>query len=229
MISVLVVEDDEVAGEAHENYVGRVPGFEVVGRVRTGQAALRFLDENAVDLVLLDLRLPDMHGLRISRALRTGGGTTDVIAVTSVRDLKAVRDSVASGVVQYLLKPFTFAAMREKLENYAAFRASLDHNGQVSGQGEIDRAFSALRGVERANLPKGMGQETLDAVVAALRESPDGASAEAVGRTSGVSRVTARRYLEYLVDNGMARRSPRHGAVGRPELAYQWTGATDGS
>lgn len=229
MISVLVVEDDEVAGEAHENYVGRVPGFEVIGRVRTGQAALRFLDEHPVDLVLLDLRLPDMHGLRISRALRTTGGSTDVIAVTSVRDLKVVRDSVASGVVQYLLKPFTFAAMRDKLESYAAFRASLADDGQAGGQGDIDRAFSALRGVERVSLPKGMGQETLDAVISAVRGSPEGASAEAVGRVSGVSRVTARRYLEYLVDTGVVRRSPRHGSVGRPEMSYRWTGATGGS
>ncbi len=224
MISVLVVEDDPVAGEAHENYVGRVAGFEVVGRVRTGQAALRFLDDHPVDLVLLDLRLPDMHGLQVSRALRSAGGSTDVIAVTSVRDLKVVRDSVASGVVQYLLKPFTFAAMRDKLESYATFRASLGHDGQVSGQGEIDRAFSALRGIDRASLPKGMSEETLGAVIAAVRAAQEGASAEAVGRDSGVSRVTARRYLEHLVESGVVRRQPRHGGVGRPEMTYRWHG-----
>ncbi|MDR7300522.1 response regulator [Haloactinomyces albus] len=225
MISVLVVEDDPVAGEAHESYVQRVPGFDVAGRVRTGQAALRFLEETAVDLVLLDLRLPDMDGLQVSRALRMIGSGTDVIAVTSARDLKVVRDSVASGVVQYLLKPFTFAAMRDKLEHYARFRSTLGHDREASGQGEIDRAFSALREGNRSSLPKGMGEETLAAVVSAVRANP-GASAEAIGRASGVSRVTARRYLEYLVDSGMVLRRPQYGGVGRPEMTYLWHAET---
>lgn len=221
MISVLVVEDDPVAGEAHATYVSRVSGFEVVGRVPTGQAALRFLKHTPVDLVLLDLGLPDMDGLQVARALRTGGSETDVIVVTSARELKRVRASVASGVVQYLIKPFTFAAMREKLEHYARFRASLGADREASGQGEIDRAFSALRGVDRASLPKGMGEETLAAVMSALRHHPRGASAGAVGDAAGVSRVTARRYLEYLVDHGVATRQPSYGGVGRPEMTYR--------
>lgn len=224
MISVLVVEDDPVAGEAHELYVGRVEGFRVAGRVRTGQEALRFLEQTPVDLVLLDLRLPDMDGLAVARALRTAGSGADVIAVTSARDLKVVRASVASGVVQYLLKPFTFAAMREKLEHYARFRESLEHDREASGQHEIDRAFAALRDVDRTSLPKGMSEETLAAVVSALRAHREGAAAGAVGEQAGVSRVTARRYLEYLVDNGIARREPQYGGVGRPEMFYRWSG-----
>lgn len=224
MIRVLVVEDEPVAAEAHRTYVERVPGFAVAGVVHSGAAALRFCERTPVDLVLLDFYLPDTHGLKVCRALRAAGSTVDVIAVTSARDLAAVRSAVSSGVVQYLLKPFTFAAMREKLEHYARFRASLGHDREVSGQAEIDRAFSALRGVDRAALPKGMSDETLAAVVSELRAAPEGASAGAVGEAAGVSRVTARRYLEYLVDNGMAERRPVYGGVGRPEMTYRWVG-----
>lgn len=222
MISVLVVEDDPIAAEAHETYVNRVEGFEVVSLARTGQEALRFLERTAVDLVLLDLRLPDMDGLHVARTLRKTCSDAGVIAVTSARDLEVVRSSVASGVVLYLLKPFTFAAMREKLEHYARFRRSLEHDREVHGQGEIDQAFSALRGVDRAQLPKGMGEETLAAVVTALRTGEPGASAGTVGARAGVSRVTARRYLEYLVENGTAVRKPQYGGVGRPEMTYHW-------
>lgn len=222
MISVLVVEDDEVAGEAHEAHTNRVSGFRVIGRVRTGQEALRFLAHTRVDLVLLDLRLPDMDGLQVSRTLRMNGSDTDVIAVTSARELKTVRDSVASGVVQYLLKPFTFATMREKLENYARFRSSLVHEGVVTGQSEIDRAFGELRDTDRSNLPKGMGEDTMAEIIAALRVLPEGGSAGVVGSRSGVSRVTARRYLEHLVTNGSVVRRPRYGGAGRPEMTYRW-------
>lgn len=216
MISVLVVEDEEITAEANRLYVERMPGFEVAGVVRSGGEALRFLRRDPVDLVLLDLYLPDMHGLEVCRAVRAAGLACDVIVVTSARDLAMVRSAVSAGVAQYLLKPFTFATLKEKLARYAAFRST---EGQVSVQGDVDRALATLRG--GSDLPKGMTQDTLDAVVARLRERPDGLSAQAVGAAIGVSRVTARRYLEHLTEAGVADRVPRYGGVGRPELVYR--------
>ncbi|MCW2877938.1 MAG: Transcriptional regulatory protein [Sphaerisporangium sp.] len=221
MISVLIVEDEELTAEANRLYVERVPGFQVVGTVRSGGEALRFLRRRTADLVLLDLYLPDMHGLDVCRALRAAGVFCDVIAVTSARDLSVVRSAVSVGVVQYLLKPFTFAVLSEKLKRYAEFRLSVGGAGEVSGQGEVDRALSTLRGTSA--LPKGMTQPTLEAVAGELRRAPGGMSAQAVGSSIGVSRVTARRYLEHLVQNGTVRRVPQYGGLGRPELLYQIT------
>ncbi|MEV4062300.1 response regulator [Nonomuraea dietziae] len=214
MIRVLVVEDEEVTAEANRLFVERVEGFTVAGVARSGGEALRFLRRSEVDLILLDLYLPDMHGLEVCRAVRAAGLACDVIAVTSARDLAVVRNAVSLGVAQYLLKPFTFATLREKLLRYAEFRAS---EGEVTGQGDVDRALATLRG--HSSLPKGMTQDTLDAVCAELRRSP--MSAQAVGAAIGVSRVTARRYLEHLVDAGSADRVPQYGGVGRPELLYR--------
>ncbi|MEU4326883.1 response regulator [Nonomuraea dietziae] len=214
MIRVLVVEDEEVTAEANRLFVERVEGFTVAGVARSGGEALRFLRRSEVELILLDLYLPDMHGLEVCRAVRAAGLACDVIAVTSARDLAVVRNAVSLGVAQYLLKPFTFATLREKLLRYAEFRAS---EGEVTGQGDVDRALATLRG--HSSLPKGMTQDTLDAVCAELRRSP--MSAQAVGAAIGVSRVTARRYLEHLVDAGSADRVPQYGGVGRPELLYR--------
>lgn len=220
MISVLIVEDEALTAEANRLYVERVPGFRVTGVARSGREALRALHREPAELVLLDLYLPDMHGLDVCRAMRAAGLPSDVIAVTSARDLAVVRSAVSAGVVQYLLKPFTFALLKEKLERYAAFRSSISGPGEVSGQGEVDRALSTLRGTARPHLPKGMTSDTLEAVAGALRDAPGGMSAQAVGAAVGVSRVTARRYLEHLVDTGVARRVPRYGGPGRPELRY---------
>src|SRR5439155_19166720 len=125
-------------------------------------------------------------------------------------------------VVHYLLKPFTFAAMRDKLERYAKFLAGVDRTGQAAGQSEVDNLLATLRGTETPALPKGMSAPTLDAVVTALREAADGLSAAVASDGIGVSRVTARRYLEYLADNGLATRRLQYGQVGRPELWYRW-------
>ncbi|WP_061300353.1 response regulator [Herbidospora cretacea] len=221
MISVLVVEDEEITAEANRIYVERVPGFAVAGVVRSGGEALRFLGRRPVDLVLLDLHLPDMHGLDVCRAIRGAGILCDVIVITSARDLSMVRSAVSAGVAQYVLKPFTFAALNDKLRQYARFRSSADASGEASGQGEVDDMLAALRGPARSHLPKGLTQPTLEAVVAELRGAADGLSATAVAASVGVSRVTARRYLEHLTESGAARRLPQYGGLGRPELVYQ--------
>jgi response regulator of citrate/malate metabolism len=222
VINVLVVEDDPVAAEAHRLYVERVPGFAVAGVVGTVAEVQRALRRDT-DLLLLDQYLPDGTGLELCRSLRASGRLVDVIMVTSARDLAVVRAAVSSGVVQYLLKPFTFDTLREKLERYARFRRGVDgvDGAGVADQTEVDHLFATLRGTD-SGLPKGMSGPTLDAVVAVLRRSADGLSAGAAGEVLGMSRVTARRYLEYLADNGLAVRQPQYGQVGRPELRYQW-------
>ncbi|CDR06408.1 MULTISPECIES: response regulator [Streptomyces] len=219
-IRVLVVEDDPVAADAHRMYVERVPGFAVVGAARSGGDAQRLLERTPADLLLLDLYLPDGHGLQLVRALRAAGNGADVIAVTSARDLAVVRDGVSLGVVQYVLKPFTFSTLRDRLLRYAEFRATA---GEASGQDEVDRALAALRAPQPAAMPKGLTQATLHAVTEALRgAAEEGISAAATAETVGISRITARRYLEHLVEAGRAARAPHYGQIGRPELLYRW-------
>jgi response regulator of citrate/malate metabolism len=155
--------------------------------------------------------------------MRAAGHRADVIAVTSARDLEVVRAAVSQGIVQYLLKPFTFAALRDRLERYAAYRQQL--TGDVaSGQHEVDRALAMLRGHDPGNLPKGMSPQSLEAVVTVLRPSAESLSASEVAAVLGASRVTARRYLEYLADSALAVRRSRYGSAGRPEVEYHWVG-----
>ncbi|MFE2306312.1 response regulator, partial [Streptomyces sp. NPDC059411] len=154
-VRVLVVEDDPVAAAAHALYVGRVPGFTAVAAVHSLAEATRALERTRIDLLLLDLTLPDGHGLRFARGLRAAGHPADVIVVTSARDLGVVRESVALGVVQYVLKPFAFPTLRERLLRYAEFRASAA--GEAAGQDDVDRAMAALRAPRPAELPKGIG------------------------------------------------------------------------
>lgn len=226
-LRVLVVDDEPLIARAHAELVGRVPGFEVAGVVHGGADALRRLRApDRPDLVLLDFNLPDVHGLDVCRALRGTGIGVDVIAVTSTRDLAAVRTAVSLGVVSYLLKPFTFGALRDKLERYADYRRRIDEELAAGAQSEIDSAFAALRGLDRAALPQGLAVETLDQIAAAVRAAGRCSAAE-VAATCGVSRVTARRYLEHLADTNTVRRAQRHGRAGRPEIEYRW--ATPGS
>jgi response regulator of citrate/malate metabolism len=231
-IRVLVVEDEPVAAAAHAAYVGRLPGFSLAGTAPDGQSALRLLTELAAtgqpaELVLLDMNLPDLHGLDIARRMRAAGILADIIAITAVREVAIVRSAVAIGVVQYLIKPFTYATFADKLGSYRLFRQQLAGPAAGSGrtgasQSEVDQAFASLRAPSELPLPKGLSGSTLDSVKEYLKQQGDAVSATEVMTALGMSRVTARRYLEYLADAGTASRAPRYGTPGRPENEYGW-------
>jgi response regulator of citrate/malate metabolism len=223
-VRVLVVEDEALAAEAHAAYTARVEGFEVAGIARSAAEAARFLvADRHVDLILLDMHLPDGHGLGLLRKLRAAGYLSDVIAVTSARDADVVRHAVAQGVVLYLLKPFTYPTFRAKLEQYATYREQLAAASEQVAQDEVDRLFGSLRTATGGGaLPKGMSAETLWQVTVVLRGAEGPLSATQVATALGASRVTARRYLEHLADIGQADRQPRYGGSGRPEVEYRW-------
>jgi response regulator of citrate/malate metabolism len=230
MIRTLVVEDDPIAAAAHASYVGRVQGFEVVASAASGAAALRTLGTRLIDLVLLDVHLPDTSGLEVLRRMRAAGHTTDVIMVTRARDLAVVQAAISFGATQYLVKPFTFSAVRTKLEGYLDYRSRLDA-GPALAQEDVDGLFHTLRApVEAGGLPKGVSRESLEAVSRTLAAAGAGLTAAEVAEALGASRVTARRYLEYLAEAGLADRHARYGGSGRPQTEYRWRagGADDG-
>jgi response regulator of citrate/malate metabolism len=227
-IRVLVVEDEPITADAHAAYVERVDGFDVAGIAHAGHEAIRILREARdgriapIDLILLDVNLPDTTGIELCRSLRAAGIEIDVIAVTAVRDAAVVRSAVSLGIVQYLIKPFGFSAFAEKLAAYRDYRARVG-TAIVTDQQEVDASFAALRTSSAADLPKGLTRETLDRVRGAVREAPAGAglSAAELATRLDLSRVTARRYLEHLADTGAVERANRYGTPGRPEVEYR--------
>ncbi|MHA7277665.1 response regulator [Arthrobacter sp. Hz1] len=223
-IRVLVIEDDTITAEAHAEYVRRLDGFTLVGVAHNGSEAMTFLGSGAerVDLVLLDMNLPDIHGLDIIRRIRGAGLPTDVIAITAVRELHIVRAAISSGIVQYLIKPFTYSAFSDKLASYRSFRENLVAQASSTTQSEVDNALAALRPPAQGSLPKGLSDETLKGVILLLKRGGTAVSAVEVAADLALSRVTARRYLEYLADQESARRAPRYGTRGRPEFEYSW-------
>ena len=222
MIRTLIVEDDALVAEVHASYVERVPGFAVAGVAHRATEALELLASRSVDLVLLDFHLPDVKGLDMLRVLHARSATpVDVIAVTAARDPEIIRQAIAQGVSQYLVKPFAFATFADKLERYARYRAQVDDASEPD-QAEVDALIGTLRGSTARALPKGLNATTLDRVRDAVRDAEEPLTASDVAGRCGLSRVTARRYLEHLAVEGVVTLSMRYGGTGRPEHLYAW-------
>jgi response regulator of citrate/malate metabolism len=228
MISVLIVEDEPLIAEAHRTYLGRLEGFSVAGVAHTARDAMRAASEAAtsdapIDLVLLDIGLPDANGIALASGMSGLQPAPDIIAITSERDLEMVRAAVGHGALAYLLKPFTFAAFRDRMERYRRYRQALPAGTDAASQAEVDRALAEMRaGTDRAAAPKGAAPGTNDEIARAVRDSADGITADEVAKQVGVSRVTAWRYLERLADEGTVTRQTDYGKAGRPKTRYQW-------
>ncbi|MDD7929263.1 response regulator [Microbacterium thalli] len=241
-IRVLIADDDRGARALHAGFVADVPGFRVVGTADTGEAALERI-RGGVDLVLLDMRLPGISGIEVLHRLRTlEAGGPDVLVISSSQDQTTVRQALAGQVVGYLVKPFTFAALQERLERYAVDRERRvsDERDRPLAQSEIDRLLSTgtirtasatsvrdgrgaahlISGGDAAALPKGLAAPTLAQVVAALDPVVPLTGAE-VAAACGISRATANRYLTHLVDTGVIHLSHRYGKRGRPQVLYR--------
>ncbi|MCX5249423.1 MULTISPECIES: response regulator [unclassified Streptomyces] len=227
MIDVLVVDDDFRVAEINAKYVGKVPGFRVAARAHSAAQALASVQRGSIDLVLLDHYLPDQTGLDLVHRMREQGHGTDVIMITAASDVTTVQAAMRLGALHYLVKPFTFAALRTRLDSYAALRRTVDRVGGrgIAGQDQVDRIFGALRtapATSSPGLPSGHSEPTSDLICRVLHHADHPLSAHEVAIETGLSRSTAQRYLRNLEQTGRLRLTLKYGDTGRPEHLYAW-------
>jgi two-component system CitB family response regulator len=223
MIRVVVVDDDYRVAGIHAAYVDKVEGFTTIAQAHTGAEATAAIDRLRPDLLLLDLYLPDEHGLDLAARLRREDHpSVDVIVITAAKDADSVHAAMQNGAMAYLLKPFSFPALREKLLSYAQMRSRLRRGAPLDQRG-VDRAFGALHGPGLLAETKGRSDLTLEAVEQVLASASQELSAAEVAQLTGMSRATAQRYLTHLHDRGRCAVRLRYGSAGRPEHGYRWT------
>lgn len=219
MIEVLVVDDDFHVADINARYVGAVPGFHVAGRAHNAAEARAAVERGGIDLVLLDHYLPDENGLALTRRLRRHSQDIDVIMVTADRRPASVQEALRAGVLQYIVKPFTFDGLRGKLEAYAQLRGALDD--VEMDQERIDRVLGTLGSSAAVSpMPKGYTERTAELILQIVARTRRPVSAHEVSEQARVSRSTAQRYLKYLEENGRVRLTLKYGDSGRPEHHY---------
>ncbi|MGO1410974.1 MAG: response regulator [Microbacterium sp.] len=241
-VRVLVVDDDAAARSLHARFVSEAPGFTVAATVGSGASAIELGSHGGIDLILLDLRLPDVSGIEVLHRLRTlGSRSPDVMIISSSRDQVTVRQALAGRIAGYLIKPFTYEALAERLGRYRAEHRP-QHEAQTRSererdlaQQEIDQLLSTgrvelppstARPASPSSLPKGIAEVTLRRVLVAL-DPVTAASAAEVAERASISRASARRYLEHLASEGRTDIAHRYGRRGRPEVMYRLATAPD--
>lgn len=222
MIQVLLVEDDPMVAEFNRIYVNKVEGFRTAATARTGLEARQIIQQQAINLILLDIFMPGLNGMELLTGIRAAGLEIDVIFVTAACDMKTINKALKLGAVDYLIKPFEFDRLRQALEHYQASRLLIGE-GQTINQKELDRFLKRSTGEASAaiQLPKGLDRSTLPKVWQVCRAEPDKArSCDEIAVQVGLSRVSVHKYLEYLVAVRLLRCEISYGGVGRPVHRY---------
>lgn len=221
-VRVLVVEDDLRISELHRRFVEKLPMFEVVGVANTIVNASEMVDILQPDLVLLDLFFPEGNGMDLLKQIRSGEHSCDVVLITAAREMSSLQEALRGGVFDYIIKPVSLPRFQEALQKFYEY-FSLLQSGDALEQKDVDRLLHAhlTSEVESGAIPKGIDALTLSKV----RKVFDGPqvndlNAEEVGNQVGISRSTARRYLEFLATEGFLKADLIYGVVGRPERRY---------
>ncbi|GAB4181585.1 MAG: response regulator [Geothermobacteraceae bacterium] len=224
-IRVLIIDDDLRISRLHQKFVEKVDGFEVVGVANQLEDAREMLEILEPDLVLLDLFFPEGNGMDLLRHIRSGAKPCDVILITAAREAALFQEGLRGGVFDYIIKPVFFPRFQEALVKYRDYLAKLELGAPLEQQ-DVDRMLRSpaprtLTPGERA-MPKGIDELTLTKVRSVFANPDTGdLNAEHVAAEVGVSRSTARRYLEFLVSEGFLMADQIYGAVGRPERRYR--------
>lgn len=221
-IEILIIEDDKRIADIHRRFIDKIDGFTVVGSAHTGEEAKDWVQALSPDLVLLDVYLPDALGTEIMGFIHENSPDTDIIFITAAAEVDIVKKAYRRGVADYILKPLTFDRFKESLLSYRAKREKLAGDGVMkedSIQFLWNKTNTAAENVDTLP-PKGIDPITKEKVISHMKRVEGGITAETLGMDIGVSRSTARRYLEYLVSEKRAYTELIYGSVGRPERRY---------
>ncbi|MDL2207950.1 response regulator [Desulfovibrio sp. OttesenSCG-928-M16] len=225
MLSVLIVEDDPMVAEINKNYLEMTEGFHLAGIVPDGVQALRFLQGASVSLVLLDVFMPHMDGLSLLQEIRERHPAVDVIMVTAARTGADIQKALRLGVMDYIVKPFTLARFQASLFAYQDRLRILREADQLD-QDQLDSGIFKTPQITPA-LPKGVDSATLQLVREVIQNHKTGFSVKDLVPEAGISRVSLKKYLEYLENTGEISSGLVYMPVGRPVTIYRLVPETE--
>lgn len=221
-IQVLIVEDDKRISEIQRLFTEKVAGFSVIGIAHAIAEAEEMISILKPDLVLLDIYFPEGNGIDLLWKIRSAHRTVDVILITAAKEVKIFQEAIRGGVFDYILKPIVFDRFQTTLHNFQEYRQRINEMKTIDQQ-DVDGLLHPVR-IQSSigdDMPKGIDAITLDKIIEVTDNlDEEGISAEKMGKLVGVSRTTARRYLEYLVSGGVVGADLSYGTVGRPERIY---------
>ncbi|MCD8909466.1 response regulator [Staphylococcus gallinarum] len=224
MIRVLIVEDDPMVAQLNKQFIEKVEGYDLVDITHNVKDATSVIETQPIDLVLLDVYMPDENGLTLLTYIREHHYKIDAILITAASDADKIQTAMRYGAIDYLIKPFEFERFKQSLLQYKHKHQFFNEN-QNFDQSTLDsRLFnkSETKSDGTATLPKGLTKGTLQAIIDKVNHSGKQTfSTDEIAEIADVSRVSVRKYLKFLADINVLEESLTYG-IGRPVYQYKF-------
>jgi len=176
---VVVVDDEANMRRVLEIMLAR-RGFRTLS-ASNGREAFELLKTTAADLVISDLRMPDMNGIELLQQLRKAGNTVPLIMITAQGSIESAVEAMRLGACDYLLRPFDVDTLDLAINRVFAVREVLQRNDFLSA--EVDRSWTGLIG-------HGAAMQTVRQQI--MQVAPTRASVLLTGETGTGKEVVAR-------------------------------------
>jgi len=222
-MKILIVDDDPMVAHINLKFANKA-GYEDVDTAADIESAKERLKQGDIDLVLLDVYLPTGKGTEILKWIRQENLSTDAILITADRSSETVEESMNFGAVDYLIKPFDFDRFQLAMEKFERKRNGFVGKKSVE-QDDIDSIFfESMNRNDKVKdiLEKGMSEKTYTAILNAIKAIDASVTAEDLGDKLGISRVSVRRYLEFMESRGILEMKPIYGKKGRPQHLFKY-------
>ncbi|MDF2887792.1 MAG: hypothetical protein K0R23_2177 [Lacrimispora sp.] len=223
MYQVIIIEDDPMVASINRQYVELNKYLKVTGQFSNGKDALNYLKDHTVDLAIMDVYMPVMDGVELLTEIRRLQKHIDVIMVTAATDASHVKRLLGLGVIDYLVKPFEYVRFNHALARFMEHQELLKQ--ETFSQEQLDSLFEIASGTasQQEVLRKGLQEKTLDTILSYMKEHPtDALTSETVAEEVHLSRVTVRRYMNYLLDKKQIVSDIDYTTGGRPSIIYRY-------
>lgn len=219
MDKVLIVEDDPMVALINKRYLQQFKQIQIFGPVMSEEDVLSLLEHEQINLIIMDVFLPQKSGLEILKTIREKQYTVDVIMVTAANSALELKQAFAYGALDYLVKPFEAARFEEAYKKYQSKKGFLSRRNLIN-QDDID-AFMKTSVTHYEELPKGLNKRTLEKITTFLKEHSDRIwTLREIANETKISNVTIKKYMDYLESLDQLRVESTAGNIGRPELKY---------
>lgn len=227
MIKVIIVEDDPMVATINQQYVERSEGFEIVAAVDNIKELWEMLQEVTPDLILLDVYLPGKTGIDFVQELRQKQISIPIIMITAAHDIPTIKKALDYGVIDFLIKPFSYERFKLAIENFLQYH-SLTTKFEKADQKTLDQILMKERQSKAfhekgipSSLPKGLSKLTIKKILTAVKKQKEHFSTEDIAKEVELSRISTRKYLQFLNEIGYLRAELKYLSVGRPIMIYQ--------
>lgn len=220
MYNTIIIEDDPMVMDINCSYISKCSKIRIVATFKNGREALEYiLAGNPVDLVILDVYMPEMNGIEFLHNLRTSGNSCHVIPVTAANERENVAKILKYNVTDYLVKPFGESRLLQAINKFLTCKEISNKIPPVS-QGELDEIFNPQTQKEEKR-EKPIDPRTLEIISSYMKKSKNKAiPIKDIAETVKLSPVTVRRYLNHLKNEGIVTTRLNYSTGGKPAVLY---------